>query len=167
MKLLFPILAALLLGACAAYGGRGLAPGTAWLAEVIGVMGKPAMRWQNPDGSVQLAYPRGPAGYHTFMVRIGPDGKLKSVDNVLEYKGFAQIRPGMSEAQVLQVLGPPYPAWTSHFQARDERVWQWHYCDDWYNAAHFSVLFDATSRTVRTAMSVSEQCGQANCVCTK
>lgn len=49
MNRLFPLLAALLLGGCAAYSGRGLVPGSAGLAEVIGVMGEPAMRW--PDAA--------------------------------------------------------------------------------------------------------------------
>jgi len=167
MRSIIAVLAVLLVAACASYGGRGLVPGNAELADVVRVMGEPAMRWPEPDGSLQLAYPRGPVGFHTFMVRIGPGGKLQRIENVLETKGFVQIRPGMSEAQVLQVLGPPDPAWTGHFKARDERVWQWRYCDDYYNAAHFNVLFDATARTVRSSMSVSEQCGQANCACNK
>ena len=167
MKTLLSVLVAMLLAACASYGGHPLMAGDATLADVIRVMGEPAMRWQDPDGSVQLAYPRGPAGYHTFMARIGPDGKLRHIENMLETKGFVRIQPGMSEAQVLQVLGPPSPGSTSYFKAREERVWQWHYCDDMHNAAHFNVLFDASSRTVRTAMSIYEQCGQANCACNK
>jgi len=167
VKSVIPLLAALLLAACASYGGGGLVPGNAVLADVVGVMGEPAMRWQAPDGSVQLAYPRGPAGVHTFMVRLGPDGKLQRIENVLESTGFMQIRLGMNEAQVLQVLGPPYPAWTSYFEARDERVWQWPYCDDFQGTARFSVLFDGTARTVRTTMSVPERCGRATCACHK
>ena len=130
-------------------------------------MGEPAMRWQNSDGSVQLAFPRGPAGFHTFMVRIGPDGKLQRNENVLETKNFMQILPGMTEAQVLQVLGPPDPARSSYFKSRDERAWQWHYCGGWQGAAYFTVLFDGTARTVRSTMSVPESCGQADCWCSR
>lgn len=164
---LLPILAVLLLPACATYSGRGLMPGHAGIEEVKRVMGEPAMEWRNPDGSIQLAYPRGPAGFHTFMARIGPDGKLLGIANVLDAKNFAQIRPDMTESQVLQVLGPPYPVWTTYFQARDERAWEWRYCDDWFNASHFVVLFGGSSRTVRTTMSVVEACGQAYCWCSK
>ncbi|MCX7175008.1 MAG: hypothetical protein NT159_14040 [Proteobacteria bacterium] len=159
--------ACFLVAACATYDGRGLMPGHAEIEDVQRAMGEPAMRWQDPDGSVQLAYPRGPVGFHTFMVRIGADGKLQRVENVLDNKGFARIRPGMTEAQVLQTLGPPYPVWTAYFKARDERTWEWRYCDDWNNAAHFVVLFDGTSRTVRTALSVVEACGQAYCACSR
>jgi len=164
---MFAVLAATLIAACATYDGRGLVPGKAELADVVRVMGEPAMRWQEPDGSRRLAYPRGPEGVHTFMAHFGTDGKLLRIENILETRTLGQIRPGMSEAQVLQILGPPYPEWTSYFEARDERVWEWRYCDEMYNAAHFNVLFDATARTVRTTMSVWEQCGQANCACNK
>lgn len=167
MKPIISVLAALLVAACAAYGGRGLIPASSGLADVVRVMGEPAMRWQDPDGSVQLAYPRGPAGFHTFMVRIGPDGKLQGIENVLDTKGFAKITPGMTEDQVLKILGPSYPAWTSYFSARDERVWQWRYCDDRNIAGHFSVLFNAGAARVRTTMSIPESCGLAYCSCSK
>ncbi|MDD5241413.1 MAG: hypothetical protein PHG47_06795 [Sulfuricella sp.] len=169
MKRLFPILAALFLSACAAYSGSGLKPGESSLDDVIGVMHEPAMRWQDPDGSEQLAYPRGPYGFHTYMVLIGSDGKLQRIENVLDAKGFAQVRPGMTEAQVLRVLGPSYPAWTDYFKARDELVWEWRYCDEWNEAARFDVLFDGTTGIVRSTMSLTESqkslCGPDGCLC--
>ncbi|HUW50577.1 MAG TPA: outer membrane protein assembly factor BamE [Sulfuricella sp.] len=171
MKRLFPIMAALFLTACAAYGGSGLKLGEARLDDVIRVMGEPAMRWQDSDGSVQLAYPRGPFGFHTFMVRVGPDGKLQRIGNVLDPSVFAQIRPGMTEAQVMRILGPPYPGWTVYFKARDELVWEWRYCDDWSEAARFNVLFDGTSGAVRSTMSLTESqrgfCSTGRCLCSR
>lgn len=130
-------------------------------------MSEPAMRWQEPDGSLQLAYPRGPSGFHTFMVKLGADGKLLGIENVLRPEGIAQIRPGMLETQVLRLLGPPHPGWTSYFKARDERVWEWRYCNDWGNAARFSVLFDGSNSTVRSTLSQPEACGQAYCQCSR
>ncbi len=151
---LLVLTASLLLSACASYGGRGLKPGESTLAEVEATMGVPAMRWRNPDGSIQLAYPRGPAGFHTFMVEIGADGRLQSIDNVLDMKHFALIRPDMSEAQVLRILGPS-TCGKSYFARRDELVWQWRYLDDFRESAHFMVLFDGTKETVRSTMSTA------------
>ena len=66
--------------ACASYGGRGLQPGVANVSDVITSMGEPAMRWRDADGSQQLAYPRGPAGVHTYMAFFGPDEREDSAD---------------------------------------------------------------------------------------
>jgi hypothetical protein len=149
----------MLLAACASYSGSGLKPGEARLEEVQGLMGPPAMRWQEPDGSVQLAYPRGPAGVHTFMVKLGPDGRLQSIANVLEENSFARIHVGMSKDEVLHVLGPPDYSRTVYFKARDELVWDWRYCQIYGYAARFMVLFDGASGAVRSAITLSEALG--------
>ena len=159
----------LLLGACAAYSGYGLKPGEDRLENVLRVMGAPAMHWQNPDGSEQLAYPRGPMGYHTYMVHIAPDGKLQQIENVMNQKNFAHIQPGMTKDQVLYILGPSFPGWTAYFKARDELVWEWRYCDTWNETARFDVLFDNSKATVRSTMSQTESqmglCGDGACTC--
>lgn len=165
MKRLLSIFAVLILGACAAYSGAGLKPGEARLDDVIRVMGQPAMRWQDPDGSVQLAYPRGPWGFQTYMAYIGPDGRLKRIENVMDQPAFARIQRGQTKDQVLRILGPSYPGWTEYFKARDELVWEWRYCNEWSAASRFDVLFDGTTGTVRSTMSRTEFCGKGNCPC--
>ena len=156
MKLWIALLASALLAACASYSGSGLKPGEARLEDVQSLMGVPAMRWQDADGSVQLAYPRGPLGYHTFMVKLGPDGHLQSIANVLEPANFARIRAGMTKDEVLRVLGPPNYNLTVYFKARDELVWDWRFCSDFGAASRFQVLFDNRLSTVRSAISQTE-----------
>jgi hypothetical protein len=156
MKLWITLLASTLLAACASYSGSGLKPGVARLEDVQSVMGPPAMRWQEADGSVQMAYPRGPFGYQTFMVKLGPDGRLQSIVNVLDDVGFTQIHAGLTKEQVLHVLGPPDYNRSVYFKARDELVWDWRICTVYGVPARFQVLFDGTSGTVRTAMSQVE-----------
>lgn len=170
MRLLISILASLLLAACAAYSGSGLKPNEARLADVLRVMGKPAMQWQDADGSRQLAYPRGPMGVHTYMVHIGSDGTLQSIENVMNRKSFARIRPGMTKEEVLHLLGPSEPSWTTYYKARDELVWESRYCDEWREAARFDVLFDASLGIVRSTLSQTESqrglCGrEGRCAC--
>ncbi len=160
MRLWITLLATMLLAACASYSGSGLKPGEARLDDVQGLMGPPAMRWQEPDGSVQLAYPRGPLGYHTFMVKLGPDGRLQSIANVLEEKSFARIRAQMTKDEVLRVLGPPDYSRSVYFKARDELVWDWRYCQVFGNTARFLVLFDGASSTVRSSMIQAEYFGR-------
>lgn len=158
MKYAFPLAqraailcAVLLLAACANFGGRGLQPGVATESDVLATMGVPGMRWDDPDGSRQLAYPRGPAGHHTFMVFIGPDGRLLRIENALDPDKLGRVEPGRSDlAAVLRLLGPPVPEWTVYFETRDELVWEWRFCDAWNESARFDVLFDARTGIVRS-----------------
>lgn len=165
MKKSLAIALALLLAACASYSGRGLIAGEAGVDDVIRVMGEPRMQWTEADGTRRLAYPRGPMGVHTYMVLIGPDAKLQSIENVMAPHAFMHIEGGMSKDQVLRVLGPPVPSWTSYFKARDELVWEWPYCDDWNKLARFDVLFDGTKEVVRSTMTIRETCGKGDCSC--
>ena len=149
MKYFITILLTLLLAACASYSGSGLKPGEAQLEDVLRVMGEPAMQWQDPDGSRQLAYTR---GYYTYMVNIGPDGKLQRIENVMDKKYFSRIHPDMTKDQVLRILGPSYLPGTAYFKARDELVWEWLFFTDFNIRARFDVLFDGTKGTVRSTL---------------
>ena len=155
-RLAIVLLAASLLAGCAAYDGFGLQPGSR-IEDAEQLMGVPAMRWTEADGGQTLVYPRGPMGYHTFFLRSDAMGYLVSRENVLDMRHFARIQAGMTTDDVLRTLGPPVPAWTVYFKARDELVWEWRYCDDWAEPARFSVLFDATSGKVRTTISLTER----------
>jgi hypothetical protein len=166
MRLFIPILSALLLVACAS-SGTSLKPGESSLKDVMRDMGSPAMQWQDPDGSRQLAYPR---GIYTFMVHISADGKMHNIENVLGTETFVRIRPDMTKSQVLRILGPSDPLETAYFKARDELVWEWRYCDEWNEPARFDVLFDGSKEVVRSTMSRTESqrglCGdEGHCIC--
>jgi hypothetical protein len=76
---------------------QGSAAGSGDLARGDCDDGQPALSWQDPDGSEQLAYPRGPAGSQTFMVFIAPDGRLQRIERVLDMEHFARIEPGKSD----------------------------------------------------------------------
>jgi len=156
MKTVITLILALVLAGCASYSGYGLKPGVSTGADVMQTMGEPAMRWKEPDGSELLAYPRGPAGFDTFMVRIDSKGTLASIEGVLNVPHFALIQEGMSQDDVLRTLGPSVGMWTVYFPRRDELVWEWRFCDAWNEAARFNVLFDNTTGKVRTTQSYTE-----------
>ena len=156
MKTISALIITILVTACASYDGRGLKPGGSSLDDVIQLMGEPAMRWQEPDGGQRLAYPRGPAGFNTYMVTIGSDGLMTGRQAVLNMRHFALIREGMTQDQVLRILGPSVPQWTVYFDRRDELVWEWRYCDAWNEPSRFNVLFDNTSKKVRSTQSYPE-----------
>ena len=148
---------AALLSGCASYDGRGLQPGVSSADDVVALMGTPAMQWQDTDGRRQLAYPRGPEGLQTYMAFIDAQGRLERIEGVLDTKHFARIEPGKSDqAAILRLLGPSQPQWTMYFERRDELVWEWRFCDAWNEPSRFDVLFDNTSKQVRSTQSYPE-----------
>ncbi|WP_295004591.1 hypothetical protein [uncultured Dechloromonas sp.] len=146
-----------LLAGCAGHDGAGRIPVDARLVDVERSMGIPSLRWREADGGETLVYPFGAMGFHTYFVRGDAGGRFVSRENVLTMAHFARIRAGMTQEEVVRVIGPPVPAWTVYFKARDELVWEWRYCDDWSEPARFDVLFDGTTLRVRSTLSATER----------
>lgn len=152
MKTVASVLAVALLGlaGCATPGSGGLTPGTSTLADVEARLGRPAKTWKNADGSQQLAFPTGPEGTQTFMVFITPDGKLQRIVGVLNEQFFGLIQPGMTQEQVLRLLGPAGGPATP-YRRSDTFAWTWLYCQSQNVMQYFDVSFDATTGLVRGA----------------
>lgn len=148
------LLTAVLLAACATGGDPGAA--SLGIADIEQRMGQPVMRWRDADGGETLVYPEGPQGFRTWFVRSDANGRVIARQNVLAAEQFAKIQPQMSEEEVLRLLGPPFTPWTIYYKARDELVWEWRYCDDWNEPARFNVMFDGTTRRVRSTYAASE-----------
>lgn len=136
-----------LLAGCASYSGRGLEPGTASESEVWNVMGEPAVTWETPGGSA-WAYPRGPLGMETFLVRFDESGTLASIEQVLDEKHFAQIKADMTQDDVLHLIGPPFQILT--FSNLNEVSWDYRFRDLWGYNSIFSAIFDQAGRIKRT-----------------
>lgn len=129
------------------YSGTTLKPGVSTLADVEATMGKPAETWQNERGQVsQLSYPRGPAGYVSFMVHMSPDGTVRDVDQVLDEAHFDQVRPGMSQSDVLRILGPARS--TNVFASKNRLYWNYGYCSEFGRRMEYAVEFDNTTKRV-------------------
>ena len=129
----------LVLSACAAYDGFTLRTGASE-SEVRAVMGTPAMEFTADDGMKRLVYPRGPLGTQTFMANVGRDGVLRELKPVLNDDTFNRIRPGLTEHDILHMIGPPGD--TMHFARSDTTAWDYRYTDTWGYLAIFSVTFD-------------------------
>lgn len=144
------------LSACAVLGGPTFTPGTTTQAEVFSYKGPPAHSSDEVNGTKRFFWPSGPAGTSTIMARFDAKQRLLSYEEVLNMEHFADIQPGMSMDEVMGLIGPPYAGWTTYFKARDELAWEWRYCDSWNSAARFNVLFDGTSKKVRSTLSLTE-----------
>lgn len=155
-RYLLPLLFAALLSACASLDGPAFTVGSTTQAEVVARRGTPAMHWQEPDGGNLFAYPSGPNGTSTIMAGFDKQQRLSFYKEVLNVEHFSQIQAGMSMDEVMRLIGPPYAPWTAYFSARDELAWEWRYCNDWNQASRFNVLFDGTSKKVRSTLSLTE-----------
>ena len=151
MKTVASVLAVALLGlaGCATPGSGGLTPGTSTLADVEARLGRPAKTWKNADGSQQLAFPTGPEGTQTFMVFITPDGKLQRIVGVLNEGFFGLIQAGMTQDQVLRLLGPSSVP-SMPYRRTHTLTWSWLYCQSQNVQQYFDVNFDAGTGRVRS-----------------
>jgi hypothetical protein len=138
--------AALVLCGCAALEPPTFAPGTS-MGEVESRMGKPKATVKAPDGDTVWQYPSGPVGQTTYMVRFGPDERVRSVYQALTPAPFAKIQPGVSQDEVRRLLGPP--GQTVFFRRMDEEVWSYRYQAAAADNRIFNVRLDAKTGTVR------------------
>ena len=133
--------AALLLGGCAGFGRTLPAPGDP--TEVVRQkMGQPTAVYPGAGGDAQvLEYATGPMGQFTWMAHIGPDGRLRTVEQVLSGEHFARIAVGSATKQeVLRTIGRP--AETSRVGMNNYEVWSYRYKESgvWNSMMH--VHFD-------------------------
>jgi hypothetical protein len=118
------MLALTLLAGCAMPGrDANLLPGISGSAEVVARYGPPVRVWQDSDGGQTLEYSSQPFGRTCYMVKLGPDGKLVSVRDTLDYASRFSIEPGMTPEQVSRLLGRERSR--VFFKLSGEDVWDW------------------------------------------
>ena len=111
-------------------------------------MGEPALKFQDARGESTWAYPRGPAGFQTFMVRFDNAGTLAGIENVLDEQHFRRVVRGLGQDDVRRILGPP--ALEDRFPRRNETAWDYRFMDLWGYPSNFSVIFDGQGRVSST-----------------
>jgi outer membrane protein assembly factor BamE (lipoprotein component of BamABCDE complex) len=131
---------------------KGLTPGVSTIDDVRRQMGKPETEREFDDFSRRLEYPRGPAGVKTWMVDIGPNGKLVAITQVLTAENFAKIHVGMTEDEVRQLLGKP--GQVAAYRLKPETVWSWKWEEGGVTPeAYFNVHFGPDGRVTTTSRS--------------
>jgi hypothetical protein len=125
-------------------------PGQSTEADVRAQMGAPTDTRSDPGGDRIWEYAKGPEGYYTYMVRMGPDGRVKEVTQVLTEERLARIVPGKTtRSEVRQLLGRPsqenaYPA---------GMTWSWRYKKGDVQPGHLVVSFNRDD-TVRDKIAI-------------
>lgn len=109
-------------------------------AQITSLLGKPAVRYAN-GAEATLIYPRGPFGQETYVASFGPDGKLRSYEQVLSTQKFGTIKINEDNKQtIMRTFGPP--AETSYLSIPKLEVWSYRYRESnvWNSMMH--VHFD-------------------------
>lgn len=121
--------AAALLAGCASFDGRGLVPGRSSAAEVETLMGAPAERLVRPDGETVLYFSRLPVGRAMFVVTIGRDGVMKSIEQRLTRENIAKlgVAGAWTKKEVRELFGPP--GLTGRLALRPREWWEYKFRD--------------------------------------
>lgn len=101
------LLAAAALGGCAGFDGRGLLAGQSSESEVVALMGAPSHRVALPNGDSALYFSRLPEGRSVYVVKLGPNGVMKSIEQRLVRANLRFVFVGTStKKDVLELFGP-------------------------------------------------------------
>jgi outer membrane protein assembly factor BamE (lipoprotein component of BamABCDE complex) len=138
------LLGSTLLAACAGYTPGDLQPGTP-IGDVIARMGQPTGEYRGPDGMRRVEFARGPAGKHTYMVDVNPQGQVVKWEQVLTDQKFSALMVGMSEADVLYTIGRPSEVLS--IPRRQEQVWSYRY-PSYETCIWFQVNIDQPTKKV-------------------
>jgi hypothetical protein len=125
-----------------------LRPGISTTADIIDTMGRPTMEWLEGADKV-WEYPFTPEGTRNYMLTIGPDGVLKTMEQALTPENFAKVNQGMTREQIRRLLGKP--ASVKFLDLSREEVWEWKETSAQPGAdLRFNVYFDAQGEVTRT-----------------
>lgn len=72
---------------------------------VIQRLGPPSDKY-SVDGGFRLVFIRGPFGKHSYFLSFSANDTLVSFEQVLTESRFSQIKPGMTEQEVRNIIGP-------------------------------------------------------------
>lgn len=136
------------LAACTPDNVAKLEEGVSTEVEVRKQFGDPVTVTVLPDGTRILDYPRQPEGWGNYVIRIGADGRMTSLRQLLNDDNFARVQPGLTRQQVRDVLGRP--AEQKRYDLKNEEVWSWRY-KPVNDSRIFSVTFGPDGRVIGTA----------------
>lgn len=146
----------LLLAACAT-----VAPGLGQSRDtVLGLWGVPTSRYALPEGGERLEYATGPWGRTTWMIDLGPDGRVRGAEQVLDRRHFADFAaraPGLTRQAVQLELGRPGERKAVGWLGGE--LWSWRYPTN--DCLWFQVSFDGQGRATGAGYNIDPACDAA------
>ncbi len=116
----FAVIAAFALLGCAS--PRTVVPQQSMASDLRSTIGLPTDIRFDANGDELWEYAKGPSGTETYLVRVGRDGKVKDVTQLLTTARFDRIVPGKTtKAEVRDLLGRP----SDIEYLKSGLVWEW------------------------------------------
>jgi outer membrane protein assembly factor BamE (lipoprotein component of BamABCDE complex) len=141
---------AALLQACDPQRVAKLEEGVSTEVQVRKEFGDPVTITTEADGSRTMDYPRQPEGWTNYVIKIGADGKVSSIRQLVTTDNFAKITAGLGQQEVRNILGRP--AKQQRFDLKKEEIWDWRFKDGQMSKI-FSVTFDTSGKVTTTGVS--------------
>jgi hypothetical protein len=142
---------ALSLALAAGCGGpRSLVSGQSTEADVRAAMGAPRDTRKDANGDLVWEYPTGPEGFTTYAVRMGTDGRVKEVTQLVTEEQQEKVVVGKSgKAEVRQLLGRPAEETVYYIG----QTWYWRLLKGGTQPGYLVVTFDQ-SGTVSSKIAI-------------
>lgn len=136
---------------------RALVPGQSTEADVSARMGKPTDTSVDRNGDRLWEYATGPMGHETYLVRIGADGRVKDVTQLLTEEQLAKVVPGKTrKSEVRSLLGRP----SEENLLPVGLTWSWFFYRDGVQPGWLVVSFNPDD-TVRDKIAIVETSGDS------
>jgi len=136
-------------------GPQALVPGQSTVVEMRAKVGIPTDIRFDRNGDELWEYARGPAGYETYLVRVGTDEKVKEVTQILTEDQLMKIVPGkMTKADARNLLGRP----SDQTFTGAGTVWSWRYYRSGMQPGYLLVTFNPDN-TVKERIAIIDPSG--------
>jgi outer membrane protein assembly factor BamE (lipoprotein component of BamABCDE complex) len=130
------------------------APGSS-IVDVRARVGTPTDIRFDRNGDELWEYAQGPEGFETYVVRVGADGKVKEVTQILTDEQLMKIVPGtMTKADVKNLLGRP----SDETFTGAGTVWSWRFKRFGVQPGHLLVTFNPDN-TVKERIAIIDMSG--------
>ena len=117
-----------LLAGCVSYGGDRLVAGSSTARDAEARLGEPAQRLQLANGDSARYFSRLPYGRAMYVITVGPDGVMKSIEQRMNQATFAKVVPNTwTKKEVNELLGPPGKE--GHLDRQQRDWWEYRYAN--------------------------------------
>lgn len=112
-------------------------------SEVVRLLGKPTHVYQDGKDRI-LEYMHGPMGQTTELAKIGADGKLISIEQVLTLQKFGSLKVGQANKdEVLRTVGAP--SQVNRYPFSQMETWSYPYKEQGVWDSMMSLYFDQSN----------------------